>query len=183
VTPNYTVSDRYMCVTIDSEVMQEDWKALDLTSPLVVALAKGLSPVTLRVGGTMQDYMYFVPDGSSETESKNLATRNGVDTKKKKKLEQYSEDFSMSVPHNFTVTTHDWDVLNEFVKNVGWELVYGLNDFIMKDWSKGIWNSSNAEELIKYTKKKGYSIYAWEVGNGEHIESLFFNMQTPMQNQ
>ena len=171
VSPNYTVSDSYMCVTIDSGVMQEDWKALDLTSPLVVTLAEGLSPITLRVGGTMQDYMHFKPGSSSATETKRYTPQDRVDARKE--LEQYYEDLSTSSPHNFTVSTHDWDVLNEFVKTVGWELVFGLNDFIMKDWSNGTWNSSNAEELVKYTMEKGYSIYAWEVGNGELLEVTY----------
>ena len=112
--------------------------------------------------------MYFKPGSSSATETNSYTPQDIADARKE--LEQYYEDLSISPLHNFSVTARDWDVLNEFVKTVGWELVFGLNDFIMKDWSNGTWNSSNAEELVKYTMEKGYSIFAWELGNGEPLE-------------
>ena len=112
--------------------------------------------------------MYFKPGSSSATETYSYTPQDIADARKE--LEQYYEDLSISPLHNFSVTARDWDVLNEFVKTVGWELVFGLNDFIMKDWSNGTWNSSNAEELVKYTMEKGYSIFAWELGNGEPLE-------------
>ncbi len=67
---------------------------------------------------------------------------------------------------NFTWSTKDWDLLHEFVEGAGWELVFGLNIYITKDWQNAVWDSSNAEALVKYTMAKGYSLLAWELGNG-----------------
>ena len=164
----FTVSDRYLCVTIDSNAMRSHWAAIDLTTPIIVTLASGLSPLTLRVGGTSQDFAYFVPDSLK-------GKQDGAFPKEKAAIERKPKYYCKNgfrcinnvMDDNFTVSTQDWDVLNEFVKKVGWELLYGLNDYIMKDWESGVWDSSNAEELVKYTMEKGYTLLAWELGNGE----------------
>ena len=67
---------------------------------------------------------------------------------------------------NWTLTTQEWDEINEFVSKVGWHLVFGLNLQLRKPWPIGAWDSSNAVELIKYSTQKGYNI-SWELGNGE----------------
>ncbi len=60
----FRVDDRFLCVTIDSHALQNHWDGINLTSTLLNTLAKGLSPVTLRIGGTDQDFAYFVPDSN-----------------------------------------------------------------------------------------------------------------------
>ena len=69
---------------------------------------------------------------------------------------------------NYTLTTQEWDEINEFVSKVGWHLVFGLNLQLRKPWPIGAWDSSNAVELMKYSTQKGYNI-SWELGNGEKM--------------
>lgn len=63
-----------------------------------------------------------------------------------------------------------WDELNNFFKMAGANVIFGLNALygrsIGSDGSTvGPWNPSNAESLIRYTVKKNYTIYGWELGN------------------
>lgn len=49
-------------------------------------------------------------------------------------------------------------------------IIFGLNALngrkLQADSSTiGAWDSTNAESLIRYTVKKNYTIYAWELGN------------------
>ncbi|KAL2500652.1 Heparanase-like protein 3 [Forsythia ovata] len=49
-------------------------------------------------------------------------------------------------------------------------IVFGLNalngkSILPNSSAVGAWNSSNAASLIRYTVKKGYNIYGWELGN------------------
>lgn len=61
------------------------------------------------------------------------------------------------------MSTQQWDAVNVFVQKVGWKFIFGLNQLLFDD--NKVWDSSNAEKIIDYTIKKGYSV-AWELGNG-----------------
>jgi len=152
-------------VTIDSQAMREHWGGVNLTTPLLRTLAKGLSPVTLRVGGTSQDFAYFLPDSHGENGKRtDYSFKAGsVEGLKERTKNSSWHDLEST---NFTISTSDWESLNEFVEQAGWELVFGLNSYITKKWRTGVWDNSNAEELVKYTMEKGYSLLAWELGNG-----------------
>ena len=139
------MSNRFLSVTIDSNAMRNHWGALDLTQPHLLTLARGLSPATLRVGGTLQNYAIF--------SHHDKVTR--------------TEKFSEYPYRNFIVSRSDWDVLNEFVQKAGWDLVFGLNDNLIKNRTTGEWNCSNAKELMQYTKSKNYQVTAWALGNGK----------------
>ncbi|KAG0470288.1 hypothetical protein HPP92_016988 [Vanilla planifolia] len=63
-----------------------------------------------------------------------------------------------------------WDELHEFFNKTGAAAVFGLNALngriTLADGSLGgPWNHTNAESLIRYTAKKGYSMLGWEFGN------------------
>ena len=66
---------------------------------------------------------------------------------------------------NFTLSASQWDALNDFSKEAGWDMVYGLNSLLRNPWPHGKWDTTNAEELFKYTISKGYDV-SWELGNG-----------------
>ena len=57
-----------------------------------------------------------------------------------------------------------WDTLQRFLHKVGWSLVFDLNSLYR---TNGIWNSSNAEALIRYSILKNYTMAGWELGNGK----------------
>ncbi len=158
---HFTTSERYLCVTIDSNAMRNHWGSVNLTNPLLVTLAKGLGPTTLRVGGTAQDFGVFVPSNKTIPKYNWLMKRSSC-----------TSGLGCVEFSTFNISEHDWDVLNEFVKTAGWELVFGLSISLQN--SDGSWDSRNAEELVKYTMTKGYSLLGWELGNGEEKYLKFF---------
>jgi len=155
---HYKVSDKFLCVTIDSFALRNHWAGINFSDPMLVTLARNLSPVTLRVGGTSQDSAYFSSDGSSVKPSLVAKTF----TKDKRNLGAICKNgfycAKVTRDTNFTFSASDWDELNNFVKKVGWELVFGLNKDLRK--TDGSWDSSNAEELVRYTLKRNYSLLA-----------------------
>lgn len=173
----FVVSDKFLSITLDSNAMRDHWSTINLTCPRIINLAKGLLPATLRVGGTSQDFVFFSPDGSIEKSdySPTKQTSQPLKDCPKKNQNSYTACMSKSQCYggcrgdyvsNFTLSGADWDLVNGFVQKVGWELVFGLNVFLTKDWKLQTWDSSNAHELIQYTMKKGYTVLAWELGNG-----------------
>ncbi|XVF11846.1 hypothetical protein REPUB_Repub08aG0062300 [Reevesia pubescens] len=63
-----------------------------------------------------------------------------------------------------------WDALNHLFNAKGVMLTFGLNALhgrhkIKRSLWRGDWNSSNAQDFIKYTISKGYHIDSWEFGN------------------
>ena len=74
---------------------------------------------------------------------------------------------------NFTLLYSQWDALNEFSQAVGWDMVYGLNSKLRNPWPHGAWDTTNAEELLKYTISKGYDV-SWELGNGMFMQEILF---------
>lgn len=53
------------------------------------------------------------------------------------------------------------------------EIIFGLNALagktVVAGSAVGPWDSANAESLIRYTVKKNYTMYAWELGKFIHI--------------
>ncbi|XP_067658193.1 heparanase-like [Haliotis asinina] len=93
------IDDLFIGVTLDSGLLPTSlhWNGLDFNSPKVQALAKGLSPCYLRIGGTVGDNLTFVPTGHQTTDNKRA----------------------------FTGAT--WDAVNTFAQDVSWKLIFGLN--------------------------------------------------------
>ncbi|GMP60254.1 hypothetical protein CsSME_00023192 [Camellia sinensis var. sinensis] len=63
-----------------------------------------------------------------------------------------------------------WDELNSFFNKSGAQVVFGLNALTGRTIQPGgsavgAWDSTNAESLMRYTVKKGYTIHGWELGN------------------
>ncbi|KVH93764.1 Glycoside hydrolase, catalytic domain-containing protein [Cynara cardunculus var. scolymus] len=107
----------------------------------------------IRLGGTLQDKVVY------QTEN---ATKPCI---------QFSKN--TSVLFGYTegcLPLSRWDQLNTFFKETGAEIIFGLNALagktILSDGSAaGPWDSANAESLMRYTVKKNYTMYAWELGN------------------
>ena len=72
---------------------------------------------------------------------------------------------------NVTMTTVQWDAVNEFVKTVGWEFIFGLNSLLRNPYPVGVWDSTNGAQLMSYSTSKGYTVN-WELGNGQSSSSL-----------
>lgn len=73
--------------------------------------------------------------------------------------------FSAVEVSNFTMSPAQWDEVNVFVEQVGWEFVFGLNALLRSPSPNGVWNSSNAAQLMSFTVSREYRVQ-WELGNG-----------------
>ena len=168
------VSDQFLSVTLDAGGIHNHWRMINLTSPRILNLAKRLSPASLRVGGTSQDFVIFSPNGvvkSWKTFTQLASSPIKKCSKNNMKpclIKVHCHSCKGNGIRNYTMTGADWDLVNNFVLNVGWELIFGLNVFLVKDWRLKTWDSSNARELIQYTLNKGYKV-AWELGNGMRV--------------
>ncbi|KAG6410452.1 hypothetical protein SASPL_128512 [Salvia splendens] len=125
---------------------------LDLKNTVFLNAVKAFSPLKIRLGGTLQDKVVY------ETEDD---PHPCVPFAK-----------NSSIMFGFTqgcLPLSRWDELNSFFNESGALVVFGLNALrgksIQSGTAVGPWDSTNAASLIRYTVKKGYKIYGWELGN------------------
>ena len=154
--PIWTVSDQFLSITIDSYAIQSNWYGIDLTSPQLINIAKALAPAMLRIGGTAQDFLLFSKNNTDLKPS--LSPKIDYDT-------YYSHKLRFGDLENFTMSTSQWDDINEFALEAGWEITFGLNVFLHKYWPESGWSTTNAKKLMEYTISKRYQVN-WELGNG-----------------
>lgn len=145
-SPHCLVDDDFLSLTIDAGSIAGNWSDINFTSTKILNMAKALSPMTLRVGGTMGDYLVFDP---------NKLEPDGGDSK------------------DFTMSPLQWDAVNLFTQAVGWKFIFGINQLLSNP--DKTWNSTNAEMIIDYTLKKNYSV-SWELGNGPLIMIILFDL-------
>ena len=69
------------------------------------------------------------------------------------------------MPSTSFITVDDWDKINTFASDVGWDMLFDLNMLLRRG---GSWDPTNAKALMAYTKMKGYQIAGWELGNGKY---------------
>ncbi|XP_028408054.1 heparanase-like [Dendronephthya gigantea] len=60
-----TTSDRFLSITLGSTIVRNGWRTLK-DSRKLLSLARGLSPAYFRIGGTVQDYLYWDKDGEDD---------------------------------------------------------------------------------------------------------------------
>ncbi|XP_003383078.1 PREDICTED: heparanase-like [Amphimedon queenslandica] len=170
--PYRIVADDFLSVTIDAGSISRNWSDIDFTATKIINMAKALVPVTLRVGGTSQDFLIFDPNKQEEEEEEGqkeeIITRKGT----------LSTSFDWFADSNFYMSPSQWDAVNEFTKAVGWKFIFGLNQRLQD--SNGSWNSTNAELLIDYTLKKNYAV-DWELGNEPDLYYKHNTTITPQQ--
>ncbi|KAG8367474.1 hypothetical protein BUALT_Bualt16G0075800 [Buddleja alternifolia] len=126
---------------------------LDLKNVIFLNAVKAFSPLKIRLGGTLQDKLVY------QTVDKQQPCLPFA--KDASKLFGFSEG---------CLPLDRWDELNSFFNESGALVIFGLNALYGKwihpnNTATAPWNSSNAESLIRYTLKKGYNIYGWELGN------------------
>ena len=64
-------------------------------------------------------------------------------------------------------TDFDWDTLNLFGDEVGWDLVFQLSALRRHgNRTASRWDPTNAMELMEYNEKRGYKIH-FTLGNGK----------------
>jgi heparanase 1 len=133
--PISEVDPQFLSVTIDAGDISRNWSGITFTAQRIINMARGLTPVMLRVGGTSGDFLIF----NSSTEETVQRT-------------------------NFTMTPRQWDEVNKFVETVGWDFVFGLNALLRTPYPNGSWDSDNARMLLSYSTSRNYTVQ-WELGN------------------
>ncbi|KAL1553729.1 heparanase [Salvia divinorum] len=125
---------------------------LDLKDTVFLNAVKAFSPLKIRLGGTLQDKVVYEAEDDS------------------KPCVPFAKN--SSIMFGFTqgcLPLSRWDELNSFFNESGALVVFGLNALrgksIQSDTAVGPWDSTNAASLIRYTVKRGYKIYGWELGN------------------
>ncbi|KAL3824542.1 hypothetical protein ACJIZ3_020571 [Penstemon smallii] len=127
---------------------------LDLKNAVLLNAIKAFSPLRIRMGGTLQDQViYQTKDNNTEPCVPFAQSSSGL--------------FGFT---NGCLPLARWDELNYFLNQSGAISTFGLNALNGKtiqpnNTATGPWDSSNAASLIRYTFKKGYNIYGWELGN------------------
>nr|GLL20383.1 heparanase-like protein 3 [Ipomoea trifida] len=123
---------------------------LDLGNAILLNAIKAFSPLKIRLGGTLEDELIY------ETEDHSQPCLPFV--KKETEVFQYTQG---------CLPLSRWDELNAFFQKSGAVIIFGLNALYGRRPShvNTPWISTNAESLIRYTVKKGYTIHGWELGN------------------
>ena len=133
----HRVDEDFLSVTIDIGAVQTNFTGINLISDNVVILARALSPILVRVGGTSGDFVIFDDLDNNDIRSVGRG--------------------------EFLLSPSIFDTLMWFVNACGWRLIFGLNQLLR--YPNNEWDWTNAESLIDHCMKKGYNV-AWELGNG-----------------
>ena len=150
---SHNVSKQFLSVTLGSSRIRSNWLNIDFKSERMINLGKALAPAMLRIGGRDEEFLLF-SENSDEPQYDSFQT----------KTTNYT---------NFTLNASQWDTINQYAQASGWEIIFGLNEFLRTSWPDGDWDSTNAEKLMRYSVSKGYQVN-WELGNGIYIKVINF---------
>ncbi len=113
----------------------------NFNDPRMDALARGLAPAYLRIGGTEADKVYYDMESDG----------------KEKKAPPAGYESLMNRTH--------WDAAAGFAARNGLKLVFTLNTGPSSRKPDGSWDAANAESLLAYAAKRGQRVAMWELGN------------------
>eukprot|EP00397_Hematodinium_sp_SG-2012_P028549 GEMP01030065.1.p1 GENE.GEMP01030065.1~~GEMP01030065.1.p1 ORF type:complete len:541 (+),score=112.24 GEMP01030065.1:50-1624(+) len=149
--PIFTVEDRFLSVTIDSNVLDLPYKDSDqilitdlgstptgdvfsrTSAKKFRTLAKGISPSSVRFGGNSHEKL----------------TYNMSDS-----------------PDSGQLGRVVWDNILHFAQDVDWTVTWGLNALYNRHNDSTSWDPTNAKELINYTEQRHPNAgITWELGN------------------
>uniref|UniRef100_A0A0B7BBM5 Heparanase n=1 Tax=Arion vulgaris TaxID=1028688 RepID=A0A0B7BBM5_9EUPU len=134
-----TTDVRFLSIATDNDRMATKWKS----TPKFKNLASALSPCDFRLGGTSADMLTFSPSRRTRRQQGHAS-----------KLDPLSR---------IIMKGKQWDILTDFIKSVGWDLMFDLNIFFWR--SDGLWDSTNAELLLNHSSARGIRIPYFELGN------------------
>ncbi|GAB4854608.1 hypothetical protein Ancab_023190 [Ancistrocladus abbreviatus] len=150
------IDEQFICATIDWGLPGGSTSLLgvDLNNSILVNAVKAFSSLKIRLGGTFQDDVIYQTTEQQPCPQTFIANA--------------SQYFFGHNPGCLSLAR--WDELNNFLLKTGDMATFGLNALngrtIYSNGSAiGVWNSSNAESLIRYTASNGYNIIGWELGN------------------
>ncbi|KAM8873355.1 heparanase [Synchiropus picturatus] len=166
------VERRFLSLTIDASLAEEEKFMYLLSSRKVRTLARGLSPAFLRFGGTRQDFMEFTPaqraggagsavPGSCEDLLPPAAEKALKSQWARQRLVLMKEDLQRRYRRvHFTESTVE--LLHSFSNCSGFHLIFGLNALLRR--RDNSWDASNARSLLRYCESRRLRM-SWELGN------------------
>ncbi|KAI4380972.1 hypothetical protein MLD38_007097 [Melastoma candidum] len=161
--PVATTDEDFICATLDygpPDVCYHGtcWGnatlfTLNLSNPILLNAVNAFSPLVIRMGGTLQDLLVYQTDMDQGPCNPQALDPSG--------FLGFSEG---------CLPMSRWDELNNFIRRTGAIVTFGLNALygrvVRPDGSvTEPWNSTNAEDLLRYTVQRGYKIHGWELGN------------------
>ncbi|XP_076032921.1 uncharacterized protein LOC143020393 [Oratosquilla oratoria] len=181
------VPPEFLSITVNARLPLHNWSTFDTSSPRLRAMSRALSPAILRMGGSSANFLTFEPNSRPRPSIRpQLSREDGtfVADDNSRGLEMEEDSSSLGNPDdcngemapnltNFTIFEDDWVRLNEFVKAVGWHLLFDLNQFYRD--SENNWDPSNALQLINSAQDKGYVNILWQLGNEPNAYKHHFN--------
>ena len=161
----YETDQKFLSIAVPLNLVRHRWKHFDFSSAKLQNLAKGLAPAYLRTGGIGSDFMLFNANQAGRRNGANKQSMVTYATLRDKRTHICAKSRKQSVHHltNFTVTSKDIDELFTFAKEGCLTVTFGLN-VLLRDSNTHHWNSTNAEELMKYITSRGFGC-SWELGN------------------
>ena len=161
----YETDHKFLSIALDSGLIRNRWLNFSFTSEKLHNLAKGLAPAYLRIGGTNGDFLLFNPNEITQKKrvDSNLSSRKISHDRRGNPYRRSTDKAEHSSFTNFTMTTEDVDNLFTFAKKSGLNIIFGLN-VLLRDSNTQNWNSTNAQQLMKYITGRGFSC-DWELGN------------------
>jgi heparanase 1 len=156
-TAGAEIDDRFLSVAIDtSQILGGRWWSrgarrveigrgddhrtpFDLSRPRLRALAAALAPAYLRVGGTEADFVYYDMKGDGSPPA--------------------------PAPYELVLSRDRWDAVNDFARTAGYELLFTVNAGPGPRTPDGRWSPENLGGLLDYTRREGYRVPVWELGN------------------
>ena len=132
-------------------VSGERTPALDLKNERLRSYARSLSPAMLRIGGTEADRLSY-------RMGKKAAAAYGP-------VPRDPAEGNTDVSHEFVLRKGLWRRLHAFLSEVGFSLLFTLSAGPADRDAEGKWKDDNARKLIAYSRRKGYPVAAWELGN------------------
>lgn len=160
--------DRFLSFALDTGLIVKHWKSVDFGSEKFNALAHGLSPAYLRVGGNAADFLVFRKEldfKSREWDSRLFD-------------ENYDGNLGFRNISEFYMSAHDFDAVNKFAVRNNLHLLFDFN-VLLRD-AHDQWNSSNAREILEYSIDKGYdSNLLFSLGNEPNSFPHAFNRSVP----
>lgn len=116
--------------------------SLDLSNKRLQNMVAHLSPGILRVGGSLDNFVKYRVGSMSEEQCK-------------EKIMFREKGWELCL--NMT----RWDEFNEFARNAGLDVVFGLSYGQIQD---GSWDYENPTALLNYSKQKNYTFFGFELG-------------------
>ena len=159
------ISDEFLSVTIDASLASH-WDAVDFDSIKLNTLAKGLSPLYFRYGGTSQDQTSY--DTSGTITSKKIHVHPNIDANSNSTSEKATRSIDYNV-NTQILNMSEFSTLTTFSLNNNWKFVFGLNAQ-QRFSTNNSWNQTQTSLLIdklitSEINSNTNKLYAFELAN------------------